>query len=206
MPPASSGGTALIQMLNVLEGFDLAANGGGRRGNTHLRSRPCAAPSPIARAISAIPDFEPGLPVATLMSKVYAAGLRTSPPAGPRVGLVTDLVHVAGGVRPDDARFGGRRRRNAVAMTFTLEDGYGLEIVVPGAGFLLNNEMGDFNAAPGLTDATGLIGTGAEPGGAREAHAVEHDADDCREERGAADGHRRRRRPHDHLRLCFIRS
>ena len=50
-------------------------------------------------------------------------------------------------------------KRNAVAMTYTLEYGYGSRIVVPGAGFLLNNEMGDFNAAPGLTDERGLIGT-----------------------------------------------
>jgi gamma-glutamyltranspeptidase/glutathione hydrolase len=49
--------------------------------------------------------------------------------------------------------------RNAVSMTYTLEYGYGSRIVVPGAGFLLNNEMGDFNAAPELTTAEGLIGT-----------------------------------------------
>ena len=52
-------------------------------------------------------------------------------------------------------------------MTITLEQGYGSKIVVPGAGFLLNNEMGDFNAGPGLTNETGLIGTPpnlAEPG------------------------------------------
>ncbi len=46
-----------------------------------------------------------------------------------------------------------------MALTYTLEDGYGSKIVVPGAGFLLNNEMGDFNAGPGLTDRSGLIGT-----------------------------------------------
>jgi gamma-glutamyltranspeptidase/glutathione hydrolase len=58
-------------------------------------------------------------------------------------------------------------QRNAVALTYTLEYGYGSRIVVPGAGFLLNNEMGDFNAAPGLTDDKGLIGTTpnlAQPG------------------------------------------
>src|SRR5262249_49077396 len=49
--------------------------------------------------------------------------------------------------------------RNAVSLTYTLEQGYGSKIVVPSAGFLLNNEMGDFNAGPGLTTATGLIGT-----------------------------------------------
>jgi gamma-glutamyltranspeptidase/glutathione hydrolase len=47
----------------------------------------------------------------------------------------------------------------AVSVTYTLEAGYGVGIVVPGAGFLLNNEMGDFNAGPGLPDANGLIGT-----------------------------------------------
>jgi gamma-glutamyltranspeptidase/glutathione hydrolase len=59
------------------------------------------------------------------------------------------------------------RDLNAVSMTYTLEDGYGSKIVVPGAGFLLNNEMGDFNAGPGLTDVNGLVGTEpnlAQPG------------------------------------------
>src|SRR3972149_4202351 len=58
--------------------------------------------------------------------------------------------------------------RNAVALTYPLEDGYGSGIVVPGAGFLLNNEMGDFNAGPGLTDATGLIGTEPNLAGPRK--------------------------------------
>jgi gamma-glutamyltranspeptidase/glutathione hydrolase len=49
--------------------------------------------------------------------------------------------------------------RNAVSLTYTLEDSYGAKIVVPGAGFLLNNEMGDFNAGPGLTTTEGLVGT-----------------------------------------------
>ena len=49
----------------------------------------------------------------------------------------------------------------AVSVTYTLEGGYGSYITVPGAGFLLNNEMGDFNARPGLTSETGLIGTDA---------------------------------------------
>ncbi len=48
---------------------------------------------------------------------------------------------------------------NAVALTYTLEQGYGSKAVVPGAGFLLNNEMGDFNLIPGRTDVTGRIGT-----------------------------------------------
>ena len=51
------------------------------------------------------------------------------------------------------------RERNAVSLTYTLEFGYGSGIVVPGGGFLLNNEMGDFNAGPDTTNADGLIGT-----------------------------------------------
>src|SRR5262249_3322899 len=50
---------------------------------------------------------------------------------------------------------------NAVALTYTLERMYGSKAVVAGAGFLLNNEMGDFNLIPGLTDASGRIGTPA---------------------------------------------
>jgi gamma-glutamyltranspeptidase/glutathione hydrolase len=50
-------------------------------------------------------------------------------------------------------------RRNAVALTYTLEESYGSGIVAPGTGFLLNNEMGDFNAGPGITTTNGLIGT-----------------------------------------------
>ena len=48
---------------------------------------------------------------------------------------------------------------NAVALTYTLEEGYGSKSVVEGAGFLLNNEMGDFNLVPGRTETTGRIGT-----------------------------------------------
>ena len=50
---------------------------------------------------------------------------------------------------------------NAVALTYTLEDSYGAKCVVAGAGFLLNNEMGDFNVIPGRTDSAGRIGTPA---------------------------------------------
>ena len=63
------------------------------------------------------------------------------------------------GEQRDHALLGRGQDRNAVSLTYTLEFGYGSGIVVPGAGFLLNNEMGDFNGAPGLTNERGLIGT-----------------------------------------------
>ena len=159
MPPISSGGTALIQMLNVLEGYDVAANGWGSAENAHLAIEAMRrAYADRARHLGD-PAFNPSMPIARLISKEYAASLRSgirrdrasvSSPSSfewpPESDQTTHLSVVDAG-------------RNAVAMTYTLEAGYGSKIVVPGAGFLMNNEMGDFNAGPGLTDASGLIGT-----------------------------------------------
>ena len=159
MPPISSGGTALIQMLNVLEGYDIAANGWGSAENAHLTIEAMRrAYADRARHLGD-PAFNPSMPIAQLISKEYAASLRSgirrdrasvSSPSSfewpPESDQTTHLSVVDAG-------------RNAVAMTYTLEAGYGSKIVVPGAGFLMNNEMGDFNAGPGLTDASGLIGT-----------------------------------------------
>ena len=104
---------------------------------------------PTARSYLGDPDFVKDMPVARLISKDYAAELRKT--INPKQGLevVADDVRVAARERRDDAPLGRRRERNAVSMTYTLEQGYGSKIVVPGAGFLLNNEMGDFNAGPG---------------------------------------------------------
>ena len=159
MPPPSSGGTALIQMLNILEGYGLAANGWGSAETSHLMIEAMRrAYADRARHLGD-PAFNPSMPIARLVSKEYAAALRAtirsdrasvSSPASfewpPESSETTHLSVV-------DAA------RSAVSLTYTLEAGYGSKIVVPGAGFLLNNEMGDFNAGPGLTDATGLIGT-----------------------------------------------
>ena len=159
MPPVSSGGVALIQMLNVLEGYDLRERGFGSAATVHLVAETMRrAYADRARHLGD-PEFNPHMPVARLISKEYARELgRTiredrASASSPEVftwpaesGETTHLSVV-------DAD------RNAVALTTTLEDGYGSKIVVPGAGFLLNNEMGDFNAGPGLTDREGLIGT-----------------------------------------------
>ncbi len=66
----------------------------------------------------------------------------------------------------------------AVTSTYTLEGGYGSHVVVKGAGFLLNNEMGDFNKKPGETNLTGDIGTPANLIASRQANAQLDDADD----------------------------
>jgi gamma-glutamyltranspeptidase/glutathione hydrolase len=159
MPPPSSGGVALIGMLNVIEGYDLAAMGAGSASAVHLMAESMKRAFADRARHLGDPDFNPDIPVTRLLSKAYAADLRMtirddrtvpSSPATfewPREGEETTHVSAV------DAE------RNAVAMTYTLEQGYGVKIVVPGAGFLLNNEMGDFNAGPGLTTVDGLIGT-----------------------------------------------
>jgi gamma-glutamyltranspeptidase/glutathione hydrolase len=161
MPPVSSGGTALLQMLNTLEGDDLKASGWGSAATVHLVAEAMRRAYADRARWQGDPAFNPtlGETVQRLISKPYAAALRrtiradrasASSPGSfewPAESAETTHFSVMDGAR------------NAVALTYTLEYGYGSRIVVPGAGFLLNNEMGDFNAGPGLTDSEGLIGT-----------------------------------------------
>jgi gamma-glutamyltranspeptidase/glutathione hydrolase len=159
VPPASGGGVTLLECLNVLEGQDVKAMGfGSSRYVHHVVEALRRAFADRVRWLGD-PAFVRDMPVARLVSKEYAETLRktiradrasvSSPTAFEWPGEGTQTTHLS--VVDAD--------RNAVALTYTLEDGYGSKIVVPGAGFLLNNEMGDFNAGPGLTDESGLVGT-----------------------------------------------
>jgi len=167
MPPVSSGGTALLEMLNLLEGYDLAGKGCGSAASVHLIAESMRRAFADRAHHLGDPDFNREMPIERLISKDYAARMRptiredhasgSSPQSfeWPVESTETTQLSVV------DAE------RNAVSLTYTLEDSYGSKMVVPGAGFLLNNEMGDFNAGPGLTDAAGLIGTEpnlAQPG------------------------------------------
>jgi gamma-glutamyltranspeptidase/glutathione hydrolase len=167
MPPPSSGGTAVVQMLNVLEGYDLKANGYGSAKNLHLTAEAMRRAFADRARYLADPDFEKDIPIPMLISKDYAATLRKSiNPDKASKSSTTSFQFTS--ESPETTHLSiVDAKRNAVSMTYTLESGYGSKIVVPGAGFLLNNEMGDFNAAPGLTDERGLIGTSpnlARPG------------------------------------------
>jgi gamma-glutamyltranspeptidase/glutathione hydrolase len=165
MPPPSSGGVVLLQVLNIFEEYDLPSMGFGSAAYLHhLAEALRRAFSDRARYLGD-PDFVKDMPVLRLVSKEHAAALRrtihpnrasVSTPSSfewPEEGTETTHVSVV------DAE------RNAASLTYTLEEGYGSKIVVPGAGFLLNNEMGDFNAAPGRP---------------RQTHALEHGAHDPR--------------------------
>jgi gamma-glutamyltranspeptidase / glutathione hydrolase len=159
MPPISSGGVGLLEQLNILEGYDLKAAGFRSAASVHLIAEAMRRAYADRARYLGDPDFNPKMPVERLVSKQYAADLRrtistaraskSSPVSFEWPAESNETTHLS----VVDAS------RNAVSLTYTLEDGYGSKIVAPGTGFLLNNEMGDFNAGPGLTTADGLIGT-----------------------------------------------
>ncbi|MDP2319649.1 MAG: gamma-glutamyltransferase [Acidobacteriota bacterium] len=161
MPPPSSGGMAIVQMLNVLEGFDLKGNGYGSAKNIHLTAEAMRRAFADRARYIGDPDFEKDIPLPMLISKDYANGLRkTIDPNKASKSSTTSFTWTS--ESPETTHLSiVDANRNAVAMTYTLEYGYGSRIVVPGAGFLLNNELGDFNGQPGLTDERGMIGTTA---------------------------------------------
>jgi len=159
MPPPSSGGTVLVQMLNILEGFDLRDMGQNSALYLHLLTESMRRAYADRANYLGDPDFNEDLPIARLTSKEHAEKQRQS-----------IMMHAKS--ESDPARFGqvyestetthfsvADKDGNMVSLTYTLEHGYGSKIVVEGAGFLLNNEMGDFNAQPGVTDDSGTIGT-----------------------------------------------
>ena len=159
MPPPSSGGTALVQMLNILEGFDLGETGHNSALYMHLLTEAMRRAYADRANFLGDPDFNEDMPVDVLTSKEHAAKQRE-----------TIMLHAAS--ESDPARFAQPYESpetthfsvvdpdgNMVSLTYTLEHGYGSKIVVEGAGFLLNNEMGDFNARPGITNDSGTIGT-----------------------------------------------
>ena len=159
MPPISSGGVGVIEMLNVLEGYELSSMGPGSAAAVHLMAEAMKRAYADRARYLGDPDFVKDMPLARLMSKDYAAELRKTidpkhtKPSSPTTFDWSHESDETTHISIVDAD------RNAVSMTYTLEQGYGVKIVVPGGGFLLNNEMGDFNAGPGLTNTEGLIGT-----------------------------------------------
>jgi gamma-glutamyltranspeptidase/glutathione hydrolase len=167
MPPISSGGTALIQMLNILEGYDVAKGGFRSADTIHLIIESMRRAYADRARYLGDPAFNPQMPIERLTSKEYAAQLRkTIDPARASKSSPTSFEWTTESAETTHFSVVDANH-NAVSLTYTLEYGYGSRIVVPGAGFLLNNEMGDFNAGPELTNADGLIGTKpnlAQPG------------------------------------------
>ncbi len=161
MPPPSSGGVHLIQMLNILEYFPLPDLGHHSAAKLHLLAE-CAKPAYADRSKHlGDPDFGP-VPVDQLISKDYARQLAQAID----LDRATPSSAIAPGLpRPEDRESHETthfsiidKDGNAVANTYTLNFSYGSKIMVPGTGILLNNEMDDFAAKPGVPNAYGLLG------------------------------------------------
>ncbi|HKW09859.1 MAG TPA: gamma-glutamyltransferase [Gemmatimonadaceae bacterium] len=172
MPPPSSGGVAMVEMLNILSHFDLQKAGRWSPETLHLVIEAMRRAYVDRARFLGDPDFVK-MPLARLTSASYAATLASSidrTKATSSTELGKDIVTPTGVATESDetTQFSiVDRDGNAVSNTFTLEGGYGSHVVVRGAGFLLNNEMGDFNKKPGETNVQGDIGTKAnliEPG------------------------------------------
>jgi gamma-glutamyltranspeptidase / glutathione hydrolase len=159
--PSSAGGIVLCQMLNILELFHLKEDGRDSPRTLHRVAEAMRRGFYTRATMLADPDFL-AIPVEELTSKAYASKLAASigEKATPSHSLATIAIEPA---ESDHTTHLSTidQAGNAVALTYTLEESYGAKCVVAGAGFLLNNEMGDFNLIPGRTDTAGRIGTPA---------------------------------------------
>ena len=159
MPPPSSGGVHLIEMLNILEGYDLAKL--SREESLYIVAEAMKRAYADRATFMGDPDAVK-MPVAGLTSKKYAAALRAQ--IGQRA---TPSTEIRSG---NPADFEGQntthfsvidRDGNAVSNTYTLNFSYGLGLVAEGTGVLLNNELDDFTSKPGTANAYGLVGYNA---------------------------------------------
>jgi gamma-glutamyltranspeptidase/glutathione hydrolase len=160
--PPSSGGVALVQMLNILEGYNLEEYGWNSSKAVHRMAEAMRRVYADRAEFLGDPDFVK-IPVAWLTSKKYAEQRRATIDTA----VATPSDQISHGVQPPPEkdhtthysvvdRFG-----NCVSVTTTLNDAYGSKVVVTGAGFLLNDEMDDFSAKEGVPNEYGLVGSSA---------------------------------------------
>lgn len=174
-PPPSSGGIALVQMLNILEGYDLAKLGNRSAVSIHLTAEAFRRAMFDRAEFLGDPDFSK-IPVAQLIDKRYGNAWReTIDPARATnsrdlqrpSGIFNQLDQVARLDRPLPGFYPEPEHTthysivdaqgNAVAVTTTLNDSFGSRVTLDSLGFLMNNEMDDFAAKQGVPNAYGLI-------------------------------------------------
>jgi len=164
MPPPTSGGAVMIEMLNILENFDLPKLGALSPQALHYEIEAMRRGYLDRARFLGDPDFVK-MPLDRLTSKAYAKTLASSIDpnhATSSAELGKDiLTQIASATEEEETTQFSivDKNGNAVSNTYTLEGGFGSHVVVSGAGFLLNNEMGDFNKKPGETNSRGDIGT-----------------------------------------------
>lgn len=160
MAPPSSGGISLMEMLNILERYDIGASGWNTDKTVHLMAEAQRRAFADRAEYIADPDFVE-VPVKTLTSKRYAdiRAKDIDPSHATASAQVTcgDVTQVP--YESDETTHYSIVDKNgmAVAVTTTLERSYGSYLVVEGAGFLLNNEMGDFSVKTGVPNSAGLV-------------------------------------------------
>ncbi|MCK0714487.1 gamma-glutamyltransferase [Chromohalobacter sarecensis] len=159
MSPPSSGGAHIVQMLNILEGYDIGGMGFNSARTIHVMSEAMKRAYADRAEYLGDTDFV-DVPLEGITSKAYADELREQID----LGRATPSDTIAAG---DPLPYESNETTHfsiaddnglAVSNTYTLNFSYGSGIVVDGAGFLLNNEMDDFSAKPGTPNAYGLIG------------------------------------------------
>jgi gamma-glutamyltranspeptidase/glutathione hydrolase len=171
-PPPSSGGTVLIESLNILEGYDLTKFGRSAQ-SIHFTTEAFRRAFFDRAEFMGDPDFSK-IPVAQLIDKKYAAAWRESIDADrasaskelKRPAIFSELEQYAAShpqpvtnhESPHTTHYSVvDAEGNAVAVTTTINDWFGSRVTAEGLGFLLNDEMDDFSAKPGVPNADGLI-------------------------------------------------
>ena len=172
-PPPSSGGTVLIEALNIVEGFDVGKMQNRSAESIHFTVEAFRRAFMDRAEFMGDPDFS-RIPVAQLIDKRYAAGWREGidpTHASPskelkRPAVFSKLESYAAAHAPSLPYHEGNHtthysivdeQGNAVAVTTTINDWFGSRVTADGLGFLLNDEMDDFSAKPGVPNADGLI-------------------------------------------------
>jgi len=172
-PPPSSGGTVLIESLNILEGYELAGMGDRSAQSMHYTVEAFRRAFFDRAEFMGDPDFSK-IPVAQLIDKKYAAAWRESidsSHASPskelkRPAVFTELEQYAASHPPAVPGHESNHTThysvvdadgNAVAVTTTINDWFGSRVTADGLGFLLNDEMDDFSSKPGVPNGDGLI-------------------------------------------------
>ncbi|HQZ41096.1 MAG TPA: gamma-glutamyltransferase [Vicinamibacterales bacterium] len=157
-PPSSSGGIALLEMLGILDGTGYEKGGLGSASVIHYQAEAMRRAYADRNEYVGDPDFVK-VPIAGLLAPDYLARLRgTIDPERATPSAEVRPGRPAGSESQETTHYSVvDSEGNAVAVTYTLNGGYGNGITVPGLGFLLNNEMDDFSAKPGSANMFGLV-------------------------------------------------
>jgi gamma-glutamyltranspeptidase/glutathione hydrolase len=159
MPPPSSGGIALIEMLNILEGYRLEEYGQGSSRTLHLLAETMKRAFADRAEYLGDSDFVK-VPFEGLISKRYAQERRATidpfiASSSARLGHGNPTSFIESEHTTHFSIVDGSG--NAVSNTYTLNGGYGSGVTIPGTGILMNNEMDDFSSKPGFPNAYGLV-------------------------------------------------